>query len=65
MVSDYKKWYTSKLVWAGVLITIQGVIPILIELSNKQVISWADVLVTISGISVVIGRIWFTDTKIY
>ena len=59
-----KVWYKSKLVWLGVLITFQGMIPIATELVNKQVISPADVLVALSGVATVIIRIWFTDTTL-
>lgn len=58
------KWYQSKLVWLGVLITFQGSVPILIELLNKQAMSVSDVLVTLSGIATVVARVWFTTKQV-
>lgn len=59
-----KKWYKSKLVWLGVIITLQGMIPLLIELVNKQVITVADMLTLFSGALVIVLRVWFTEAEI-
>lgn len=59
-----KKWYLSKILWLGVIITFQGCVPIIVDLLNMGTISIADVLVALSGIGTVIARIWFTDSAI-
>ncbi len=59
-----KKWYLSKILWLGLIITFQGCVPIVVDLLNKGEISIADVLVALSGIGTVIARIWFTDSAI-
>ncbi len=58
------KWYQSKLVWLGVIITFQGAVPVIVELLNKQVVSPADILVALSGIGTVILRVWFSTARI-
>ena len=59
-----KKWYLSKILWLGLIITFQGCVPIVVDLLNKGEISIADVLVALSGMGTVIARIWFTDSAI-
>lgn len=61
---ETKKWYQMKLVWLGLLITLQGIIPVVVELVNKQAISPADILLTASGIVAVIIRVWFTSNAV-
>ena len=58
------KWYQSKLFWLGILITLQGCVPLFVELINKQDFSASAVLITISGIATVIIRVFFTEAKI-
>jgi len=59
-----KKWYQSKLVWLGVIITLQGLIPLVTELLAKGTVSPADVGVFASGVLAVILRVWFTDSAV-
>jgi len=59
-----KTWYTSKLFWVGVLITLQGIIPLVQDMLNKGPITADSVLVLLSGLTVVVLRVWFTDTPI-
>jgi hypothetical protein len=61
---ETKKWYLSKLILLGIIITFQGCVPIVVDLINKASVSPADVLVALSGVGTVIIRIWFTDTAI-
>lgn len=61
---ETKPWYKSYLVWLGILITIQGALPVIMELANKQAITTSDILVAVSGIVVVIRRVWFTTASI-
>jgi len=59
-----KKWYKSKLVWLGVIVTLQGVIPLVVDLLSKGAVSPADIGVALSGFLTVILRVWFTDAPI-
>jgi hypothetical protein len=59
-----KKWYESKLVWLGVIITLQGFIPVAVEMVNKQSVTVADVFIAFSGLLAVVLRVWFTDAVI-
>ena len=59
-----KAWYQSKIVWLGILTTILGVVPILVELAKAYNIDAVAVGTAIIGILTVIVRIWLTDTGI-
>jgi hypothetical protein len=59
-----KKWYASKMVWLGILITLQGLIPLVVEFLEKGPVSPAAVGSLLSGILVVILRVWFVDSPI-
>jgi hypothetical protein len=55
---------TSKIVWLGILMTLAGVIPVVVELLNKSAITPADCVLAFGGVLTVVLRIWFTDTKL-
>ncbi len=58
-----KKWYQSKLLWLGLLLTVAGAVPLVVALLQKGFN--AESFVTfIGGLAVTIIRIWFTDTKL-
>lgn len=62
------KWYTSKIVWAGVVVTVLGILPI-INLFVKVIDPTASIIIDatcamIAGVLTVIWRIWFTNTTI-
>jgi len=60
---ETKMWYQSKLVWLGVIITLQGFVPVAVDLVNKASVSVADVMIAFSGLLAVILRVWFTDPQ--
>lgn len=59
---EAKHWWQSALVWLGVIVTAQGLIPIIVDFLNKGTFQATDILLLISGSLVVIRRIWFTNT---
>ena len=59
---DPKAWYTSKVVWLGVITTLLGVIPIATDLASQTAITPAAIGTALTGVLMVIVRIWFTDT---
>jgi hypothetical protein len=59
-----KPWYLSKIVWLGVIVTLQGIVPLVVELLNKSAVSPADIALAFSGVLVVIVRVWFTDVNV-
>lgn len=54
----------SKLVWLGILMTLSGVIPVIVELLNKVAVTPADIVLAVGGVLAVVLRVWFTDTKL-
>ena len=56
-----KKWYESKMIWVGVLVTIQGAIPLVVDFLNQGVFSTPAFLVMTSGIITVLLRVWTND----
>jgi hypothetical protein len=59
-----KKWYESKQVWLGIIITAQGFVPLVIDLLEKQSVLPSDVAVAVSGALAVILRVWFTEGRV-
>jgi hypothetical protein len=59
-----KPFYQSKIVWLGVFVTLQGVMPIVIDLLGRATVDPADLAVAFSGVLTVILRVWFTDAPI-
>ena len=59
-----KAWYQSKLIWLGILITLQGAIPLVQEMLAKGPVDSQSVLALVSGILVIVIRVWFTDSQI-
>lgn len=59
-----KKWYQSKLVWLGVIMTISGAIEVVRQLLVAGPIDPQAILGAVGGIMTVIMRVWFTDTQI-
>jgi hypothetical protein len=59
-----KSWYASKAVWLGIILTLSGIVPAIVELLNKTAITPADVVLAFGGVLGVILRIWFTNTTI-
>jgi hypothetical protein len=63
-------WWQSKIVWAGVVSTLLGAIPI-VQSALPQLIGaanpvdlWTGILGVIAGVSTVVFRIWFTTSQI-
>lgn len=59
-----KAWYQSKIVWLGILTTILGIVPILVDLAKAYNVDVVAVGTAVIGILTVIVRIWLTDTGI-
>jgi Na+-translocating ferredoxin:NAD+ oxidoreductase RnfG subunit len=57
-------WYKSKVVWAGVVQTLIGILGILAELLAKATITPDAVVLAVSGALVVIFRIWFSPNVV-
>ena len=64
MDMNIKKWYQSKLVWLGILLTISGIIPVVNELLHNKTPDVSAVITAIGGMITVIIRIWFTSATI-
>ena len=56
-----KKWYTSKIVWAGISAIIVGVIDIVSDFLVEGVYDYQSIFTALVGLFVVVSRIWFTD----
>ena len=61
---DAKKWYQSKLVWLGIIMTLSGILPLVASLMQQASIAPADFVSLFGGILTVILRIWFTSAPI-
>lgn len=59
-----KPWYTSKLVWLGIISTLIGALQLVASLLAQSTITPSDITLLIVGILGVVMRVWFTDTKI-
>lgn len=59
-----KAWYKSKVVWLGVITTLLGAVPVLVDLANAYNIPVAAVGTAVIGVLTVVVRVWFTDTVI-
>ena len=58
---ETKKWYESKLVWLGVLVALQGIIPLVIDLVQKGQFDATGFLTLLSGIILVVLRVITND----
>jgi hypothetical protein len=58
-----KAWYTSKMVWLGVLTALLGIIPLVQEMIAKGPVDLVAVLTLISGVIMVVLRV-ITNTPI-
>lgn len=59
-----KPWYTSKLVWLGIISTLIGALQLVASLLAQSTITSSDITLLIVGILGVILRVWFTDAEI-
>lgn len=60
-----KPWYTSKLVWLGIINTLIGVLALLGEFFTRNAaITPIAITELVSGILLVVLRVWFTDKPI-
>lgn len=61
-------WYSSKIVWLGVISTLLGIIPLVNELvrvvAPGAIVTVDAVLALIAGVATVVARIWFTNSNI-
>ena len=53
-----KKWYQSKTIWIGALTTLAGIIPLVVELINKQNIDAVAIGTAVLGIIQIVRRVW-------
>lgn len=59
-----KLWYTSKLVWLGILQTVFAILMSASDLVSKGALTPQDALVFLAGICTIVIRVWLTDTAI-
>lgn len=59
-----RSWYTSKIVWLGVITTLLGVLPLIDELVKQSPITPSSIIALITGVLIVIVRVWFTDPMV-
>lgn len=59
-----KAWYSSKMVWLGVVQFLIGALGLLAEFLRAGDYSPFAVTMLLSGILVVVMRVWFTDSAI-
>ena len=53
-----KKWFQSKTIWIGILTTLAGVIPLVVELVNKQNLDAVAIGTVILGMIQIVRRVW-------
>ena len=61
---ESKKWYQSKLVWLGILMTFSGTIEVAQKIISAGPIDTAAIMNLAGGVITVIMRVWFTSTQI-
>jgi len=62
---ESKKWYTSKTVWLGVVLTLLGALQVVHgALVSGQPLDAAAIINSVAGVLLVVLRIWFTDQPI-
>ena len=59
-----KRWYLSKLLWLGVVMTLLGAVPVLQALFAGDPANIGNILEAIGGFLVVVLRVWFTDSAL-
>ena len=63
-----KAWYTSKIVWVGIISTVLAILPILaayVKLISPQAATVIDATVAmLAGVLTVILRVWFTSSTL-
>jgi uncharacterized membrane protein HdeD (DUF308 family) len=53
-----KSWYQSKTIWIGILTTLAGVIPLVVELINKQSFDAGAIAAVVLGVIQIVRRVW-------
>jgi uncharacterized membrane protein HdeD (DUF308 family) len=53
-----KSWYRSKTIWIGILTTLAGVIPLAVELINKQSFDAGAIAAVVLGVIQIVRRVW-------
>jgi hypothetical protein len=53
-----KPWYQSKTIWIGILTTLAGIIPLVVELINKQAFDAGAIAAVVLGIMQIVRRVW-------
>jgi SNF family Na+-dependent transporter len=61
---ETKKWYTSKILWSGVIVTLIGALQFVEQWLETATYSVSDFVILATGILTVVFRVWFTDTPI-
>jgi len=59
-----KKWYMSKIVWAGISATLVGLIDIVSDFLANGVYDYQSIFLALVGLFTLVSRIWFTDKVI-
>ena len=53
-----KPWYQSRTIWIGILTTLAGVIPLIVELVNKTSIDAVAIGTAALGVIQIVRRVW-------
>jgi len=53
-----KPWYQSRTIWIGILTTLAGIIPLVVDLVNTETIDAGALAVIALGIIQVVRRVW-------
>ena len=55
-----KKWYMSKIVWAGISATVVGLIDVVSDFLVGEVYDPQAIFMALVGLFTLISRVWFT-----
>ncbi|MCP4537844.1 MAG: hypothetical protein GY832_11935 [Chloroflexi bacterium] len=59
-----KKWYTSKMVWLGIIEFVMGVLGLLAPFFDAGNFTAGAIVSLLMGVLTIVLRVWFTDTKL-
>ena len=60
-----KPWYQSRTIWVGILTTLAGVIPLVVELINKQSFDAGAIAAVVLGVIQIVRRVWLDGQPAY
>lgn len=59
-----KSWFTSKLIWLGILETLVASLSLVAEFIQKNTVDASSFIMLATGILTIVIRKWFTNTAI-